>query len=206
VKAAFELVGSLLGQALYLLLLAGAALSVLIGVLLLVDSARVLRWNGILNGWFSTRGALRALEEPRDVKRRVYRAHRFAGLLVVVGAVYALAALSSGFKGLPLARAFGDGGSAELVALMSETLQVFLIVGNIAALCAGTIVFFRPSLLKPLEGWADRVYPNRITGEAVDKMRFQPDELAQAHPRLLGLLAAVGGTYVLLSLSVFYNT
>jgi hypothetical protein len=204
--AAFESLAGLLGQTLYLLLLIGAAISVLIGILLFVDSARVLRWNGVLNGWFSTQGALAKLEAPRDIKRILYRGHRIAGVLVVAGALYALAELWWRYPGLALARAFGDLGSPELAPLIFESVRLFLILGNVAALAAGTVVFFRPSLLKPLEGWADRVYRPRITGEGADKMRLQADEFAKAHPRLLGLLTAAGGVYVLLNLSFFYNT
>jgi hypothetical protein len=201
--AAFELLAGPLGKALYLLLVIGAALSVLIGILLLVDSARVLRWNGVLNGWFSTEGALGTLDAPHDVKRIVYRGHRIAGLLVVAGALYALAALWSPSQAPALARTFRDVGSPELAALIFESLRLFLIAGNVIALAAGTVVFFRPSLLKPLENWADRVYHGRMGG--ADTMHLQPDELATAHPRLLGFLAAGGGAYVFANLYFFYH-
>jgi hypothetical protein len=204
VKAAFELWAGLLGQTLYLVLLVGAALSVLIGILLLVDSARVLRWNSVLNGWFSTQGALDTLDAPRDVKRMLYRGHRVAGLLVIAGALYALAELCFNDRGATLARAFQHWARPELAAWMFDSLRLFLIAGNAAALVAGTVIFFRPSLLKPLESWADRVYRGRMEG--ADKMRFVADEFAKAHPKLLGFLAAVGGTYVLLNLSFFHNT
>ncbi len=202
--AAFELLAGPLGEALYLLLLIGSGLSVLIGILLLVDSARVLRWNGVLNGWFSTQGALGTLEAPRDIKRIVYRGHRVAGLIVVVGALYALSELSSAYQAPALARAFRDLGSPELAALIFESLRLFLIAGNVSALAAGTVVFFRPSLLKPLENWADRVYRGRMV--AVDTMHLRPDELAKAHPKLLGFLAAAGGAYVLANLYFFYHS
>ena len=191
---AVELWTGLLGQTLYLALLVGAALSVLIGLLLIVDSARVLRWNSVLNSWFSTQEAFRTLDESRDVKRVVYRGHRICGLLVVAGALYALTELQWGYQ------------EGLLAAVMLESLRLFLVVGNFAALAAGVVVFFRPSLLKPLEGWEDRVYRPRMTGEGADKMRLQADELAKAHPKLLGLLTAAGGAYVLLNLSFFYNT
>jgi hypothetical protein len=187
------------------MLMKGAALSVLIGLMLLVDSERVLRWNRVLNGWFSTQRALETLEAPRDVKRIVYRGHRIAGLLVVAGALYALAELWLNDEGAVLARAFQEWGPPQLAALMFESLRLFLIIGNFAALAAGTVVFFRPSLLKPLETWADRVY-RHWTSEAADRMWLEPDELAKAHPKVLGLLAAASGTYVLVILSFLYTT
>lgn len=186
---------TLLAQTLYLVLMFGAALSVLIGILLLVDSARVLRWNAVLNNWVSSEALLRRLDEPRDVKRVVYRGHRIAGLLVVVGAIYALVELGWG----PLRNLHPP----ELAAVMFESLRLFLILGNLAALAAGVVVFFRPSMLKPLEKWADRVYRIRISFEGAERMRLQPDELAQSHPKLLGILATVSGVYLLTNLSFF---
>ena len=204
-SGAFDLWAGWLGQALYLALLGGAALGVLIGLLLVVDSARVLRWNSVLNNWFSTQDAFRTLDESRDVKRVLYRGHRISGLLVVAGALYALTELQWGYREGWLARGSQDFASRELAAVMLESLRLFLVVGNLAALAAGAVVFFRPSLLKPLERWADRVYRPRMT-EGADKMRLQADELAKAHPRVLGLLTAAGGAYVLLNLYFLYNT
>ena len=187
-----------LGQTLYLVLMFGAALSVLIGILLLVDSARVLRWNTALNSWVSNEALLRRLDEPRDVKRVVYRGHRLVGLLVVVGAIYALPELLWG--------SLSTLHPPELAAVMFESLRVFLIVGNLAALAAGAVVFFRPSLLKPLERWADRVYRSRLSCTDADRMRLQPDEFAKSHPKLLGILATVSGVYLLVNLSFVCNT
>jgi hypothetical protein len=60
--------------------------------------------------------------------------------------------------------------------------------------------------LKPLESWADRVYQNGMSCEDANRMRLQPDELAKAHPKVVGLLAAAGGAYVMVNLYFLYNT
>ena len=189
---------TLLTQTLYLLLMFGAALSVVIGIFLLADSARVLRWNAALNSWISNDAVLRRLDEPRDVKRVVYRGHRMVGLLVVLGAIYALPELWWG--------SLRNLHPPEVAVVMFETLRLFLILGNLVALAAGAVIFFRPSLLKPLENWADRVYRSRISSAGADKMRFQPDDFAKSHPKVLGILATVSGVYLLVNLSFFCNT
>jgi hypothetical protein len=189
---------TLLTQTLYLLLMFGAALSVVIGIWLLADSARLLRWNAVLNSWVSNEAVLRRLDEPRDVKRMVYRGHRLVGLLVVVGAVYALPELWWG--------SLRNLHPPELATVMFESIRLFLVFGNLVALAAGAVVFFRPSLLKPLESWADRAYRSRISCGAADKMRLQPDEFAKSHPKLLGILATGSGIYLLVNLSFFCNT
>jgi hypothetical protein len=204
--AALEWLPGILGQSVYLMLLIGAGLSVLIGILLLVDSARVLRWNSVLNGWFSTETALGPLEAWRDVKRMVYRGHRMAGLLVATGALYAVAALWSQDQGPALARAFKDLGSPEVTILIFESLRLFLLAGNVAAFAAGALMFFRPSLLKPIEGWADRIYGKDLRGDRLNKMHLHADHFAKAHPRLLGVFAAAGGAFVIVNLYLFTDT
>ena len=87
-KATIELLVHTLGPVLYVLLLGGAALGLVVGVLLLVNSARVLRWNDLLNRWYSTRKAVRSLERPIDIKRPLYRWHRVVGIVVFAASLY----------------------------------------------------------------------------------------------------------------------
>src|SRR5688572_23212833 len=119
-----------LGPVLYVVLLIGAAAGLILGVMLLLDSARVMRWNHALNTWYSTQGAMDALERPVEVKRAIYRWHRVAGILVFAGAFFTLDALIFGFKTTALAHAFRDIANPGLLGLLFETVRIFLIVGN----------------------------------------------------------------------------
>jgi hypothetical protein len=201
-KAVVELAVQTLGPVLYVLLLAGAALGLVVGVMLLVDSARVMRWNYALNKWYSTRKAMQALERPVEVKRFVYRWHRVLGALVFAGSLYTLDILVFGFNTNALVRIFRDLGNPAILGLVVETVRIFLIVGNIAALLAAAVLVFRPSLLKGLEAWGDRYYSSREATEALDLMRYQPDEFVQARPRMVGALVTLGSLYVLLTLGM----
>src|SRR5256885_12311489 len=93
-KTATALLVGVLGQTLLVALVAGAALGLVIGILLLVDSERVLRWNAYMNRWVSTGNAFSVLDRPRDIKRLVYHWHRVVGLLVIAGALYSLDVLT----------------------------------------------------------------------------------------------------------------
>jgi hypothetical protein len=191
-----------LGPVLYVVLLAGAAAGLVIGIMLVVDSARVMRWNHALNAWYSTRKAADVLERPVEVKRAVYRWHRVAGVLVFAGAFFTLDALIFGLKTAALARAFRDVANPTLLGLIFETVRIFLIVGNLAAFLAAAVLVFRPSLLKGLETWGDRQYGNWQFSLPLDAMRFQPDDFVRAKPRLVGALIVLGSLYVLLSLGL----
>ena len=203
-KGALAFIGGIAAQTMYVVFLAGAAFGLLVGVLLLVDSRRVLAWNERMSRWVSTGEAVRPLDRPRDIKRLVYRGHRVVGLLVIAGSLYALDVLTFNFQTGALARVFRDLANQGLLATAFEALRVFLILGNAAALAAGFVLAFRPSLLKGLEGWADRSY-GRPQSKALDEMRFQPDRWVAAHPRLAGALVTAGSAYVLIALGFFVN-
>jgi len=201
-KATVELAVHTLGPVLYVLLFGGALLGLVIGVMLIVDSARVMRWNYALNHWYSTRRAMRALEQPLDIKRVVYRWHRVLGVLVFAGALFAIDALVFGFKTAALARTLRHLGQPAVLELAFEAVRIFLIVGNVAALAAGTVLVFRPSLLKGLEAWGDRTYSERAPTKPLDTMRYQPDEFVRARPRLVGVLVLIGSVYTLFALGL----
>lgn len=201
-KAIVDLAVQTMAPVLYVLLFAGAALGLLVGIMLLVDSQRLMRWNTSLNRWYSTRRGMQVLEEPVEVKRVVYRWHRVLGVVVFAGAIYTLDVLVFGFPTGALVRAFRDLGNPALLGVVFETLRIFLIVGNVAALAAAAVLGFRPSLLKGLEAWGDREFSGRGPTKALDAMRYQPDDFARARPRLVGSLVALGSLYVLITLGM----
>jgi len=201
-KATIELLVHTLGPALYVLLLGGAALGLVLGILLLVNSARVMDWNFRLNRWYSARKAVRSLERPIDIKRPLYRWHRVVGAVVFAASLYTLDMLLFGFQTSTLVRALRGAGNPAIVALVVEGTKIFLIAGNVAALLAAAVLIFRPSLLKGLEVWADRYYSPRVSTRSLDVMRYQPDDFVRGRPRLVGGLLVLGSVYVLVTLGV----
>lgn len=201
-KTVIDLLVHTLGPVLYILLLGGAALGLVIGILLLLDAARVMRWNAVLNRWYSTRQAMRSLERPIDVKRPFYRWHRVLGAVVFAASLYTLDVLVFGFHTSALVRALRGTGDPAALALILDTLRLFLIAGNAAALLAAAVLVFRPSLLKGLETWGDRQYSGRASTKPLDIMRYQPDDFVRNRPKLVGALLVLGSLYVLITLGV----
>jgi hypothetical protein len=191
-----------LAPVLYVLLLGGALLGLVIGITLLVDSERVIRWNATLNRWYSTRQALRPLEQPIDVKRVIYRWHRVVGVLVFAGALFTLDVLAFSYKTGALVRAFAGAGNPALLSIVFEALRIMLIVGNVAGLVAAVILCFRPSLLKGLEAIGDQQFSARAATKPLEVMHYQPDELVRARPKVIGTLFALGSVYVLFVLGL----
>ncbi len=201
-KTVIDLAVYTLNPVLYVLLLGGALLGLAIGAMLIFDSARVIRWNYALNRWYSTRRAMRPLDQPVDTKRVIYRWHRLLGALVFAGALYTLDVLAFRYQTGALVRVFRDLGRPDVLELVFESLRILLIVGNVAALLAGLVLCFRPSLLKGIEGWGDRQYSGRASTKPLDIMRYQPDDFVRARPRFVGLLLVLGSAYVLIALGL----
>lgn len=201
-KPIIDLVIHTLGPVLYLLLLGGAALGLVLGVLLLANSERVMSWNRSLNRWYSTRRAAHALDRPIDIKRPLYRGHRVIGAVVFAASLYTLDFLVFGFQTSALVRVLRGAGNPAILSLVVEGAKIFLIAGNVAALLASAVLIFRPSLLKGLEVWADRYYSARASTRTLDVMRYQPDDFARSRPRLVGGLLVLGSAYVLITLGV----
>ena len=103
------------------------------------------------------RAFFQRLDEPRDVKRAVYRVHRLTGILLFAGALFALDRLWFTYERV-LGRALHGWGNPDLQPILVESLWLFLLLGNAVALVASVVVVFRPSLLKGVERWADRFY------------------------------------------------
>lgn len=201
-KAIIDLAVITLGPVLYVLLLGGALLGLVVGVTLLVDSERVMRWNSRLNRWYSTRQALRPLKQTIDVKRVVYRWHRVAGVLLFAGALFTLDVLVFGYQTGALVRAFGGPGNHPGLSIGFEALRIILIVGNVAGLAAAVVLCFRPSLLKGVEAIGDQQYSSRAATKPLDVMHYQPDELVRARPKVIGTLFTVASLYVLFALGL----
>lgn len=201
-KATIELLAQTLGPVLYVLLLGGAALGLVVGVLLLVNSERVMQWNSRLNRWYSTRRAMRSLDGQIDIKRPLYRWHRVLGVLVFAASLYTLDILVFGFQTSALVRALRGAGNPTFLALVVDGVKIFLIAGNVAALLASAALIFRPSLLKGLEIWGDRQFSVRVSTQPLDVMRYQPDDFVRSRPRLVGALLVLGSVYVLVTLGI----
>ena len=198
-KPIVDLLVQTLGPVLFVLLLGGAALGLVIGILLVIDSARVMRWNAALNRWYSTQQAAGTLDRTIDIKRPLYRWHRVVGVLIFAASLYTLDVLLFGFHSSALVRALRGAADPGLLQIVLETLRLFLIAGNFAALFFAAVLAFRPSLLKGLESWGDRQY-NVGASKPLDVMRYQPDNFVRGRPRLVGGVLALCSAYVLITL------
>lgn len=180
--------------------LLGGVLGVLTGVALIFNSALVVRLSDKMNVWISTREAMQVLEEPIEIERTVYRWHRLIGALILAGALFTLYVLLWRFNGPQVVEALTKLLELGVATWIAESLRVFFVLVNIAALVIAVVMIVRPSALKGVEAWANRQYAPRRRAHVLDIPRVGPDSLLRTRPRLLGMVLALAGLYVVFSL------
>lgn len=187
-------------QTIFIFLLVGALFALVAGIILVSDSERAFRIGDRLNRWVSTRRAMRPLEEYHSISRPLYRMHRFVGVLICAGALYALVVLGTPYGEAAIMTSLSKIGPPRFASWIAESLRIILLAGNIGALLFGLVFVVRPSALRGLEAWADRRISPREPTKTLERMHHAPDQFVRAHPRLVGGLLIAGSVYVLTNL------
>lgn len=193
---------SIFQTSLTIFLLLGACLGLLAGLMLIFDRERAFRISAWLNRWVSTRAALRPLEAEHSIKRPLYKRHRLFGALICAGAAYSIAVLGSTRGAASVTHTLALFGPRSVTTWIAESLTLFLLAGNAAALVFGIIFFIRPSLLKGIESWADRQISTRRTSKQLEVQRYPLDNLVKSHPQTAGVLILTGSAFILMSIGL----
>ena len=195
-----KFLSAIVHQTIFIFLLIGAAVGLIAGVMLLLDSAKAFRISNQLNRWVSSRAAMRPLEEHYSVSRPLYRMHRLVGMLICAGALYSMVVLGSPYGEAAITKSLSGLGPTQFASWISESLRIFLLVGNLGAFLFGLVFIVRPSALRGLEAWADRRISARKATKPLEELHVQPDQFTREHPRLVGSVVLLGSLYVLANL------
>lgn len=182
--------------------LALLAACTLYGLVLLLAPGMAWRISAALDRRFSGRRALRPLEVPRATEAAFYRHHRLTGALLVAGVTaFFLLYFLDYPRDTVMAALAADYGRALAGALLDAT-EAFFLVANALVGLFGAVMFFRPSLLKPLEATANRWLSTRQAVKGMDQPHEPVDRFARRRPRLTGVLVLLGAIYIGISLLV----
>lgn len=182
--------------------LLGGVLGLVIGILLVLNSGAVFRLGARLNVWISTRQAMRQFEEPISVERAIYRYHRIFGVLILIGALYTLYVLVLRFQGPELVSILARLLQLRVALWLAESVRLFFVVVNAAALLIALTMIVRPSALKRIEEWANRRYSGRRAMKTWEIPRNGADRIVQEHPRLTGVALSLAGLYVVVAITL----
>ena len=185
-----DLIWRILFQFCIAVVLVFASVGFVVGVGLIVSSARTLRFFQLMNRWISTRGAFRALDAPHSTEQFSHSHRRWVGWALIAGGTFAAFGLVAGFNAAAVGAVFAKGDTARLVAFVAEALRWFLIVGSVAGVVIGCMLCFSPGALASLERYANRWFSPRNVLRGGDDMRLTLDKLVEAHPGLSGWILA----------------
>jgi hypothetical protein len=185
-----DLVWRILFQSVIAVVLVAASVGIVLGVSLIVSSARTLRFFQVVNRWVSTRGAFKALDVPRSTEQFSHRHRRWVGWALIAGGLFATYGLLGAFDAGAVSAVFAKGGTARVLAIAAETLRWFLLVGGAAGVVVGAMLCFSPDALATLERTANRWISPRNALRGGDDMRLTLDKLVAAHPALSGWILA----------------
>ena len=165
---------------------------ILLGLGLIARNDSVLRLLERLNHWTSLRRALKPLEVPREIEQGLRKHPRGLGILILIGAAFSLYFLLLRVGG-PDFTALLTARSAEGALLwFTNSLRWALIGANLIALAIGVVLAFFPQMMGPLAASANRWVSSRQLTMKGDEMDLTIDIVVRAHPRLAGVLIAVG--------------
>jgi len=172
------------------LVLVFAGIGFVVGIALIVSSARTLRFFQVMNRWVSTRGAFRAMDIPRSTEQFSHRYRRWVGWALIAGGMFSTVGLAVGVDAAAVGTTFAKGAMVPLVTIVAGTLRWFLILGSVAGVVVGGMLCFSPDALGTVEKYANRWITARRMLRGGDDMILTLDRLVEARPRLAGGILA----------------
>ena len=185
-----------LWQSLAIFLLIAALLGILLGLLLTFKPDLMERINRVANRWISMRQIDRLLDRIISLEQWFYQYHRPLGILVILGAVYILVYFGVLFdKAIALQRLNGYVPSGLLDGLL-DALVLTSLIGAVAALFVGLLLWLRPSLLRGFEEEANQWISSRRATKVLDVPHDQVNRFVARHARQIGYLLLLGSLYL----------
>jgi hypothetical protein len=183
--------------AFFIFLIVGSVFAFIIGLGLILRSAGLFRFFGVMNRWVPTRKAMRPVEIPRNVEEALHR--RPLGAVFIVAAGLSLIVLIRGFDIGAIVSAFARGPSPMVIEIAARAVKWILLAGDVFAIIVGIALFATPQPLAALEARVNQWYSVRKYDRNIDRVHMGVDGWAQTYPR------AIGWSFVILSVFVVMN-
>lgn len=178
----------------------GCAVSLLVGIAMLVRPAKVFQLNQELDKWFATHKLEAALNKSHGTERFVYGNQRLIGAVILLAALYVLYAFGAGhMRPAVLVGLLG----LRMDGWLASAMLWFLAVGGIAAAALGVLLLIWPAALKGLDAWANQWSSTDRFSVLLDQVHYHPDRFVARHARWVGGLVVAGSLYALAVLGFF---
>lgn len=174
-----------------------------LGLWILILPTRFLKTSQSLGKWVSTEKYFDALDKPHYQESSIYRHHRFAGSLIVLGAAYTLVVLITRVDINVMAAALPTVINLFWSEWLYGAIYILLTGANILAVVVGVVIFTRPSMLKSIENTLNTwMVTDRRLKKLDEVHEISIDVFPGGNPRLFGLAVTLGGLYIMLSMAV----
>lgn len=185
-------------QALTGFFLVGGLVGVAVGLGLIVNSERTLRFFGTVNRWVSMRRATRPLEIPRDTSRAVQKNRRWLAAAFIAGGAFATYILTTKFNANAASQLLNlTALHPSIASWIVDSARLILIAGNLIAVLAGILLAFFPAALAALEAGGSSWFSERRLVKGVDTQNVSLDKWVAAHPRSAGAIITAGALLLL---------
>jgi hypothetical protein len=175
-------------------------LIVLLGLAMIIIPNKVHKFGERLNHWVSTDHFFNEIDKSRNSERFIYRHHRWAGGLIIIGAIYFIYIFLISrdidllMSYLPLIM-----NNKVLSEWIYQSLFYTLIFANFLCVIIGIFIFIRPSLLKGIEKNLNHWVDNEHVFKRLDKTHSIPEHVLPGNMRLFGFAVFLGGIYISLT-------
>jgi len=181
-----------------------AIVGVGLGVGLIINSARTLRFLGTMNRWVSLRNNLRPMEIPHDIGKAVYGHGRWFGGAFALGGAFAAFMLLARVEVAAIVPELGKSAPPVIVDWIVESLRWILVAGGALAVIIGVMLFFSPDAVRAVEARLNRWTSTRQLGKGVDTMHLTLDRWVGSFPRTAGWTLALSAAFVLIVSMIAY--
>jgi hypothetical protein len=181
-----------------------AIVGVGLGVGLIINSARTLRFLGTMNRWVSLRNSLKPMEIPRDIGKAVYGHGRWFGGAFALGGAFAAFMLLARVEVAAIVPELGKSAPPVIVDWIVESLRWILVAGGALAVIIGVMLFFSPDAVRAVEARLNRWTSTRQMGKGVDTMHLTLDRWVGSFPRTAGWTLALCAAFVLIVSMIAY--
>lgn len=177
--------------------------ALIVGIMLLVAPQKLARLRQISDQWMTPRKPLKSLEIPRESDPFFYRNHKWVGAIAIVLPIITLYLLLYSIADQLPRSAVARQEHHLFWQWLFESATLFLWISNIFAFAVGVAIFFRPSLLKRIEGLSNRWLSTRQGLRRFDQSYTQLDDWMLRRSQWTGLFFILGALYILIIILTF---
>jgi hypothetical protein len=179
--------------------------SLLVGLLLLLQPSIILRLNNRVAKKFSLRRMSKVIEVPNKVDHLFYRHHRILGIIVTLTSAYVLYYFITIYDAALVADYLNRSSNAIAYDILITAIRFFMLISSAVILLIGVAIIIRPSQLKSVETWANCWISTRQSARPLAAEHDQLNQLAYNYPRLTGLIIVCLSLYASTFLFFIYT-